>query len=147
MTDFKEIIRRLGHPHASTLGQGATEEEILAAEQALGVQLKGHYREFLMTFGWGGVDAFEVFGLGAGVPSFLDLVRITHSERSQMRPPLPHTLIPVASDGAGNHYCLDTDARGEPPVVFWNHELDETQIPEAEAESFGAWIAAQVGIE
>lgn len=145
MTGFKEVVRRLRGRQASTLGGGATEEEILAAEQALGVHLKGHYREFLRTFGWGGVDGLEVLGLGAGVPSFLDLVRITLSERSEMQPQLPHNLIPVASDGGGNHYCLDADAKGEPPVVFWNHELDETQIPEVEAESFGAWVAAQIG--
>jgi hypothetical protein len=146
MKDFQQLARELRHHETASFGRGAGEAEISSAEEALGVRIGGHYRQFLLLLGWGGVESIEVFGLGSDVPPFLDQVAITRSERTEMQPALPKHLLPVASDGGGNHHCLDTAVRGEPPVVLWNHELAEDQVPELEAESFGAWIVEQLGL-
>jgi len=103
------------------------------------------YRRFLRDFGWVSIDGDEIFGLGADVPSHLDLVRITQSERTQFRPYLPPHLAPLLNDGAGNHYCLDTrrsSGKGR-PVVFWNHEheLAEQQDPADETDDFVTWLS------
>jgi hypothetical protein len=74
----------------------------------------------------------ELFGVGSDVPTYLDLVRMTESERSVARPHIPPSLIPILNDGFGNHYCLDTESLhdGECPVVFWDHEKGAKQDPE-----------------
>lgn len=136
---FTELSRRIGAHIDRQTGTGAKEEDILHAERALGVQLKGEYRQFLRAFGWGGVGSFELYGLGDDVPNYLDLVTITRSERYQMRPRLPLHLIPIMNDGGGNLFCLDV-RRDEPPIVLWDHERGEGQEAEQEASSFVEWL-------
>ncbi len=107
--------------------------------------MSGGYRQFLRRFGWGGVEDIELFGLGADVPSFLHLVVMTESERSEMSPALPTHLIPVMNDGGGNLYCLDSRGAAEPPVVFWDHTAGEDQQPQQVAADFVAWLSEELG--
>lgn len=127
------------------LGSGVPDEEIARAEQALGVQIRGGYREFLRCFGWAGIGSVELFGLGADVPRYLELVEHTRSERTECHPRLRRNLVPLLNDGFGNHYCIDTDSEGEPPVVFWNHEAGEEQTPKFEANDFVSWLNELMG--
>lgn len=123
-------------------GTGANEAEITEAERALGITIRGGYRQFLLKFGWGGRSAFEMYGLGEDVPSYLSLVGMTQSERMEMEPPLPPYLLPLMNDGGGNHYCLDTRiVTGEPPVVLWIHDESVDQVPAIQASSFVVWFA------
>src|SRR5687768_6924200 len=92
---------------SASFGKGASEQEIDAAEKILGCTIRGDYRQFLSTFGWGGASHFEIYGVGSDVPPYLDLVRTTRSERTEMTPRLPEYLLPLMNDGGGNHYCLD----------------------------------------
>lgn len=133
-------LRIESHPERD-FGEGATMEQIEHAERELGLRILGSYRRFLGDFGWGGVGHIDIFGLGDAVPDHLNLVAMTRSERQEMRPHLPPYLLPVMNDGAGNLYCLDTrvDAR-EAPVVFWSHELGESQEPEQIASTFAGWL-------
>jgi cell wall assembly regulator SMI1 len=123
-------------------GDGASEAEIRAAELRLGVRLPGAYRDFLREFGWAAAGPFEFFGLGPSIPPYLDLVATTLEERTLYRPYIPWHLVPLLNDGFGNHYCLDTSQMnaGECPVVFWNHELDESQTPEPVADNYEMWL-------
>lgn len=123
-------------------GQGASSEEIENAERALGVSFPASYRNFLREFGWARISHQELYGLGAEVPAYLELVRNTLAERSGMEPSLPASLIPIMNDGAGNHYCLDTSQKrdAECPVVFWDHELGAHQEPAIVSESFDGWL-------
>ena len=141
---FDELKTRFQAREDRAFGVGASESEIDDAERTLLVPIVGTYRSFLLEFGWGGVGSFEVFGLGADVPPYLDLVAVTHSERAEMHPPLPRHLIPIMNDGGGNLYCLDSTVSTEPPVVFWDHERGPNQRPEACAENFLEWLASQV---
>jgi hypothetical protein len=101
----------------------------------------------LEQFGWGGVLSDELFGLGADVPHHLDLVRMTESERTMYEPNIPHHLLPIMNNGAGDHACLDTRASpDEPPVVMWWHEDGPDQIPQPTAPDFCSWLAAQIAM-
>lgn len=143
MTTFEELRKRLGSHPKKAFGKGATEEEVVAAERALGLSLGGTYRDFLRQFGWGGVAHLEIYGLGRDVPRHLDLVRVTQSERTEMRPRLPGHLLPVMNDGGGNLYCIDTKVEGL-PLVFWDHTLREDQDPEQCATGFAEWLDEQL---
>jgi cell wall assembly regulator SMI1 len=122
-----------------SVGRGATDLEVAAAERQLGIKLNGDFREFLKVYGWGGVLSVELYGLGSDVPSHLDLVRVAESERGEMSPRLPGHLVPIMNDGGGNIYCLDTRV-DEPSVVLWDHEAGEDQEPSVEGFRFGEWL-------
>jgi hypothetical protein len=142
---FEELAEKLDRFTVKRFGHGAKEGDIHEAAARLGVRLSGGYRQFLRRFGWGGVEDIELFGLGADVPSFLHLVAMTESERSEMSPALPVHLIPVMNDGGGNLYCLDARVPDEPPVVFWDHTAGEDQQPQQVAPDFVSWLSEELG--
>lgn len=141
---FDELAERLERFTVKRFGQGAEEAEVNEAFARLGVNVRGGYRRFLRRFGWGGVEDIELFGLGPDVPSFLHLVSITESERSEMSPALPAHLVPVMNDGGGNFYCLDARVPDEPPMVFWDHTAGEDQQPEQVAPDFVSWLSDEL---
>ena len=138
-----EQIRRVPN---TGFGNGASDSEIEDAQRKLQVTFPTDYRIFLSRLGWGGIDYWELYGLGSDVPIYLDLVRITNSERQEMSPRLPSALLPVYNDGGGNLFCLNTEkAKNDScPIVFWDHDLDENQEPEAMADSFEVWLSALI---
>jgi len=141
-----ELIRRLRSCQEAELGRGATPQEIELAEERLGVEFPESYKAFLGHFGWASLEGLELYGLGEDVPTYLRLVEVTLSERTHMRPRLPNRLVPLMNDGAGNHYCLDVMSReqGECPVVYWDHNLGESQDPEYVAPNLGTWLSEEL---
>lgn len=139
--------RILAFPERFTSGKGAAVAEIEDAEHQLGLKITGGYREFLLRFGWMDIGLVELFGIGEDIPPYLNLVIVTLSERSEMRPNLALMLLPFHNDGFGNLYCLDMAASvgDEHPVVFWNHECGSGQIPEPVSNSFAEWLSAEIG--
>jgi len=121
-------------------------QEIELAEERLGVELPVSHKEFLERFGWASLEGLELYGLGEDVPAFLDLVEVTLSERTDMRSRLPQRLVPLMNDGAGNHYCLYAMSRqqGECPVVYWDHDLGESQDPHYVAPNLEAWLSEEL---
>lgn len=135
-------------PHIlDTLHPGASEEELVQAESALGVPLpedfKASYRihngggsAFLaggmrrgrlgplkdVVQAWSGFQVFESDWAEAE-PSFLGLPL---SQRPPIQPVWYHPrLIPFANDESGQYWCLDLDPApgghlGQ--VIFWDHE-------------------------
>lgn len=126
------------------VGHGATDKEIKHAEHLLGLPIRGTFRSFLETWGWGRFSHIIILGVGSSTPDYASLVRHTQEERQLMEPPLPYHLLPIANDGAGNHYCIDTsaDSLSDTPVVFWDHELGREQILEFVSPGFSAWLTA-----
>jgi hypothetical protein len=120
MARFEDLAALMRKHKEQDLGNGVNEGRIAEAELALGVCIRGGYRHFLTSFSYGGFAHIEIYGLGG--PSYLDLVNVTLSERKEMVPPLPPSLLPFHNDGGGNQYCLDTESGAEPTVVFWSHE-------------------------
>jgi cell wall assembly regulator SMI1 len=141
-----ELIRRLRSLNGAVFGQGASPQEIAQAEQELGAEFPESYRAFLLRFGWGGVEHLELYGLGQDVPDYMNLIKVTLSERTEMKPRLPHRLVPIMNDGAGNHYCLDVEysQQGECPMVYWDHNLSVSQDPQYVARNFEAWLSAEL---
>lgn len=137
---FSQLERLLAKFDDAELGHGATEEELAGAEERLALRFEGTYLSFLRRFGWGSVEYIEIYGLGNGVPAYLDLVQVAESERHEMEPRLPLHLLPLRNDGGGNLYCLDTRVPNEPPVVFWDHEEPSSQTPGEVAASFAEWL-------
>lgn len=118
-------------------------EQVEDAERRLAVRLPESYRAFLSEFGWGRFADDEIYGLGSDVPSHLDLVRNAVAEQTVMEPLMPHGLVPVMNDGAGNHYCLNTRSfcGNECPVVFWDHELAQDEFI---SPSFDLWLITRL---
>ena len=139
---FEDVAQELLADHDVSLGKGVGDDEIAHASRTLGIPIAGAYREFLRRFGWGGVPGYRLWGLGSGIPSYLDLVAMTESERTECEPNIAHHLLPIMNDGGGNHVCLDTRASpDEPPVVWWYHEDGPDQVPEQDAPDFLTWLA------
>ncbi len=138
MVRFEELAASIRKRKDQDVGSGVSEKRIAGAERELGISIRGGYRQFLTTFGYGGFAHIELYGLGG--PSNLDLVNITISEREEMVPPLASCLLPFHNDGSGNHYCLDTKTGNEPAVVYWSHEEGPKQIPMRIADSFCHWL-------
>lgn len=131
----------LGANQDAVFSCGATDEEIAMAECELGVSFPAVFRRYLSEFGYLEIRSAELYGLGAGVPQHLDLVRNTKAERSEFHPYIPHHLIPFLPNGGGDHYCIDlSSGADDPPVVFWNHELDSEQRPPLLADRFTSWL-------
>ena len=128
------------------VGMGASVSVILEVERVLGVQFPKDYEAYLRTYGWARLINDELYGLGDSVPAHLNLVTNTLRERRDFRPYLPKHLVPVMPDGAGNHYCIDLSiaSSGKCPVVFWDHEEGEQQIPRNIGPSFSDWIVEHV---
>lgn len=125
-------------------GNGALDEEIRAAEASLGV-LPDDYRRFLREFGWIGVGSDEIFGLGSGVPEYLNVVSVTLEERAEGG--LPERLVAVMNDGGGNLSCLDCgelDEADVAPMVLWDHELGPSEGTESIAPSFSHWLVGRL---
>lgn len=146
MVAFAQLEALLRAEQGASYGEGASEGSIAEIENSLGVRIVGGYRSFLRCFGWISVGSIEVNGVGPDVPSHLDLLKITLSERYEMGPPLPLFLLPLLNDGAGNNYCLDTASTvgGDNPVVFWDHELDSDQESEQVSPSFHDWLSIRI---
>jgi cell wall assembly regulator SMI1 len=141
---IETMRQQIGAFQDKEIGAGATSSQIAAAQVTLGVVFPKSYRTFLAEFGWARFSHHELYGLGGGMPTHLELLRNALAERNEMQPVLPHSLIPVLNDGAGNHYCLDTERMNndECPVVFWDHERTEAQMPEIVAPTFAQWLIA-----
>lgn len=124
-----------------TMRGGASEEQIVDAERALGVSFPPSYRLFLAKAGVALWPEY-IYGLGESLLPGLDIVATHKAECEDVEPPMPRYLLPFSPDGWGNHFCVDTrkESGGEYPVVLWLHDLDEDQIPEITHPSFVAWL-------
>jgi cell wall assembly regulator SMI1 len=135
--------QQLRQHHEFEHGWGATAAAVDAAENRLGVTFPASYRKFLIDFGWGTFGDFEICGLGADVPLWMDVVEVTRLERSNAIAPLPAHLLPIHAEGDEDQVCLDL--RGSPgglaPVVFWNHESGLNQTPTVLAGDFSIWLS------
>jgi hypothetical protein len=138
MDELFEALER----ESEEVGVGATQREIDAAESALGVRFPQSLRAFLARFGFLVIGHHELYGLGKGVPPFLDIVRMTISEREASGLPLPANLLALENDGGGNLFTLDVrdESPNDAPVVFWHHELGPKQEPAMISPSLAQWL-------
>jgi hypothetical protein len=137
----KELEKKIAAFVDKEVGRGTTAAKIHLIETAVGLQIRGGYRDFLVRFGWARFAHEEV--LGSGEPPRYCVAAVAQREREDAEPALPRILLPLMADGAGNHYCLDLAPRGhgEPPVVFWDHELAAISL---EARGFEEWLSQRL---
>ena len=145
MTDFDSIDLRIRKTPQCRFGNGASDADIARAESQLGVEIRGGYREFLRRFGWLRVaedEEFEPFFVcGLGGPEEADVVRFTITERTEMSPALPTTLIALHDTHDGDRFCLDTstNSEGEPSVVLFTHDGKIFLLAPEEVD-FALWL-------
>lgn len=101
----------------STPDPPATEDEIVAAEAAIGCSLPTLYRQFLLAVGGGDYLLFTVFS--ANRTSDWYLPRMVMQARSVV----PKDLLPVHDDQAGGYFVLRiVDGAAEEPVHYFDWE-------------------------
>lgn len=137
---YIELAQKLRSLEVIEIGVGATLQEVSEAESHLGLNIEGSYRNFLLEFGWAGVEHIEINGLGADVPAHLDLISITESERRDAGLRLPSHLLPFYNDGAGNLFCVDYGDSVGQQIVLWNHEAGQDQGLLRVADDFAEWL-------
>lgn len=130
-----DLIRQTDH------GKGASDEEIHAAQTALGLRFTEEYKEFLRRFGWMDARGDYFYGLGADAPHHLDLVIMTKAERHDVEPQMPPHLLPLLNNGGGNHWCIDCSAGDHfGRVVYWDHEVGDSEPLEVVAPDYATWL-------
>ena len=139
--DTREQIRQLVKELNGRLGHPATLAEIDEMESELNLEFPKEYKEFLQTFGW--IDATqEIFGGGKGIPKILSAVKETLELRKDYPDTFPKNVVAIHHDGRGNYYCLVCDGKDVGKVIFWQHNLDISQVypnyPPGENNDF--WI-------
>jgi cell wall assembly regulator SMI1 len=124
------------------LGGGITNYELTNLEKKLEVAFHPDLIDYLMKFGWLEIGHLEFFGYGKEIPAYLNILEITESERNESHIKLPRNYIPLLNDGAGNLYCIDVmkDSATYGQIVFWDHDLRETQAPEVYALNLENWL-------
>lgn len=124
----KELIERLGlflRKH-DMIGTPATEEQILYAEQELGVKFSPDYIDFIRNFGK--AYAGMMINAVAGAENVID---DTKSLR-EVHPEVTDTYV-ISDDGSGNPIMINT--KGELEVYY--HDSDaETEIIASSLEQY-----------
>lgn len=140
--NFDLLEQRIAATPGCKVGNGASRSAVAEAEAALGVTFPSALREYLVRFGWVEFADKELFGLGEGVPHFLDIVRLTTTERTEAGAPLPPSLIPLLNDGRGNLSCIvaNPGAVEDGSIVLWDHERGPAQEPEVCAPDLESWL-------
>jgi hypothetical protein len=100
-------------------------DTIAAVEDALGVQIVGSFRDFLLKTGGGGLDMFSISAVPTAQP--LGGLGTVHGDTLHYRQnfwasPLPPHLLVIQRDQDDNEpFCLDTSrtVAGENPVVLF----------------------------
>lgn len=135
-----ELERILRFRDDAAIGRGVTDEAVHAAEEALEVPFPPDLKDYLKRFGHIEVGHFELFGLGEETPEYLDIVRVTKSERTESGCPLPVNLVPLLNDGGGNLYCVAVSDNQAGSIVLWDHEAGPRQEPDRYASCLEEWV-------
>lgn len=127
-------------------------ELIKLAENRLGLQFSGMYRNFLESYGAGNFGSQEIYGIissdfeNSSVP---DAIWYTLTERKEVE--LPPNLLVIYDTGAGELFCLDfsqSNKDNEPAVVSFVPGVSlEKQSYEKIADDFGDFLLDLVSRE
>jgi SUKH superfamily protein len=108
----------------------ASDSDIEAVEQALGLRVPPSLREFLRQTGGGGLDGLPISGIVSGEP-LTPNQQTLHGDTTEYRRVygLPQHLLIVQRDADDNEpFCLDTsDPAVESPVVLFYMNTGHTE--------------------
>jgi len=144
MTDIQEVINEIlkFSPNVLGLSEGVAEDKINAFEKQHNLVLPDDYKILLRRTNGLSLVGTVVFGIydDAVSSSLGGSYNIEHYEVGNE---MPMHLVPFSPDGAGNHYCFDTNKfnRQSCEIVFWQHDFyyDEGDLPEVVNNSFAEW--------
>ncbi len=140
MATIEENVQRLGGFNLKHAGPPVpmTEQEVAGLERSLGVRLPENYRRFLLTYEmetFNGYIDFETLAPPRPwlsqetgwhfVRFFGDASKRHYSIASNIdshRDRMLETLIPIGTDGFGNHICLGIAGPERGKIYFWDHE-------------------------
>lgn len=78
---MKDMINTIKSKDFFSFSVGSSEEQVLAAEEALGLNFTDEYREYLSAFGTASFDGHELTGISK--TSRLNVVDVTKEERQK----------------------------------------------------------------
>jgi antitoxin YobK len=142
MADLERAIELIQVSGGGDFSGPRTEDQVVYAEQALGVEFPPTYRRFVRRLGSGGIFGEEFYGVvsGAfgndGVPN---AVWVTLNDRRLSN--LPDSLVIIGATGDGGSYAIDLSeqyADGESPVVEWSY--DSPPFKRIVADDFGVFF-------
>jgi hypothetical protein len=113
-------------------------DEIVAAEQEVGIPLGADYREFVHRYGGAFVGPFPVFGLRKALPmgrNEVSFVEVTKTFRQQGWPGVEKWAV-ISKDHAGNPVGLDAEGK----VWIYDHDARAVQLI---ATTFEAYLRRQ----
>jgi cell wall assembly regulator SMI1 len=124
--------KRIESHEDSRLDGPSSEHDIAAFEFRNRVRLPISYKEFLLKHNGGVLGRVRLFGINR--VDFLDLDLSVREMRPELELTRP-TVIPFASNWAGDYFCFDL-SRGRKtanyPVLVERHEFSEGCSPEKE---------------
>ncbi len=132
MNDIKSSLSQFSF----VTGDGVSAEKISDFERQLDLILPADFKAYLSRFGWLEFESEECFGLGVGIPAYLDLVQIVSTERVAG---LPCHLLPIRNNGFGDLDCIDLMASGLDISVIVCFEHD-THAMTVIAHGFDQWL-------
>ena len=128
MPDFSDLISKINKlPEFDDVftveWQGrSTDTAISTVENALGVRIRGSYRDFIFATGGGGLDSLYISPIPADEPLVGCYSDTLHYRDDWVPHKLPQHLVVVQRDRDDNEpVCLDTsrDLNGDNPVVLF----------------------------
>ena len=129
MALFEDVTRFIDTIPYLVHSNGATEEEIHRLRVAWNM-LPLDYEAFLRKYGWLEFGATEVPGLGALVPTHLNVLAQAHDAWNSG---ISHELLPIYNPYSGWLYCLKYQ-QSSVSVVVYSFDLGETY-----GDSFSSW--------
>jgi hypothetical protein len=142
ISDFFEELHKFS-AHLYQLHGAVDKNKIIAFEQRHKVVLPADYKFFLSKTN--GIDfmGVTVYGIFDDT-TFKSIGGSYVFEHYEAGNPMPLNLIPFSPDGAGNHYCFDSNncTNEVCKIIFWQHDLsyDSDNPPEIVNESFAEWM-------
>ena len=125
----------------------ASDADLAELAAALGQPVPPEYAGFLREHngGYASVEVDTPDGAGTGYLDFLGvggepfedvLYLVRHPLHSGGGGTLDHSVVPIATDGSGNHFCLSLD---DGAVLFWDKD---TALAERAFDSFDEFLSA-----
>jgi len=132
-------------PAVGTIHAPLSDAELSHIESACGCKLPGDYRDFLAHYGavafrrrvlvnpiitlpnkvsWSGKDYLDVlYGKEISGRNDFDIVARYQVCRNR----IPHGLLPIGNNGAGNQFCIGVQGEELGQIFYWDHndEFDE----------------------
>ncbi|QXH48217.1 SMI1/KNR4 family protein [Pseudomonas xanthosomatis] len=125
--ELKGKLLQLFNDHPDLMGKPATDEQIEAAQQALGITFHPDYVEFIKLFGgaFGGVDihAFEN-GSMLGKTTVTELTERFRDRYDTSGLPELHDALAISDDGSGNPILMNSQGQ----LYLYLHDEGEVEL-------------------